>query len=600
MADPFIREIIHRHVADDATTESLVQLAGGIPFTAHEMARAAATVDGGSTSVGALALRGVTTEVTDALRKVAVLGTTFDTDEFVALSDLTEEVAFERLDQALAAGAIVRTGTGYQFRHALVRDALLEGLPPHRLQPLHRAAADSLLALGASSARVGHQLLQAADPRAAAPYLLRAARTEASVGAYRDALDLLEAVRHEVESPERGPLLALRADLLMAAGDAGALPAYREALGATEDPDEHRRIRPQIARAAMFGGDFETAAAVLEGLDLDNGPADPAILLARGNLALFTGDLESAQSAADEARRRLSLGGPDDWRVFDLVGLQGLLAHNRGEYFQRLASELRASVERPDLAIAVFDSHLCVAEYLLYGLTPYDEVLALAEALRESARRAGVLRAVAFATALRGEAALLMGDLRLAESELREAAELHHDIGSRAGEAVSLQRWAEVRLARGDRTEAMHLLQRALPLARWSSIANHILQRIYGSMIAAAADPEAARAMVDRAEASLGREDACPFCRVMIEVPAALACADVGELDEARRHLAGAEQSAALWEGTSWQAAILEVQAHLARAENDQANADRLLREAAELFESSGQPLDAARCLAAA
>ncbi len=97
--------------------------------------------------------------------------------------------------------------------------------------------------------------------------------------------------------------------------------------------------------------------------------------------------------------------------------------------------ELRAGAQRPDLARSMFDSHLCVAEFLLYGPTPYAEVLALAATLRESARRSGVLRAVAFATALRGEAALLSGDLTLAEAELTEAAELHHDIGSTAGEA---------------------------------------------------------------------------------------------------------------------------------------------------------------------
>ena len=102
----------------------------------------------------------------------------------------------------------------------------------------------------------------------------------------------------------------------------------------------------------------------------------------------------------------------------------------------------------------MFDSHLCVAEFLLYGPTPYAEVLALAATLRESARRSGVLRAVAFATALRGEAALLSGDLDLADAELTEAAQLHHDIGSTAGEAHSLQRLAEVRLAQGDRAEA--------------------------------------------------------------------------------------------------------------------------------------------------
>jgi hypothetical protein len=78
---------------------------------------------------------------------------------------------------------------------------------------------------------------------------------------------------------------------------------------------------------------------------------------------------------------------------------------------------------------------------------------------------------VAFATALIGEAALLSGDLARAADELREACDLHHDIGSAAGEAHSLQRLAEVRLAEGrlaegDRLGAERLLQQALPLAR--------------------------------------------------------------------------------------------------------------------------------------
>ena len=73
----------------------------------------------------------------------------------------------------------------------------------------------------------------------------------------------------------------------------------------------------------------------------------------------------------------------------------------------------------------------------------------------------------------------------------------------------------------------------------------HLLQRVYGTMIEAAPDPVAARAVVDRAEATLGDDDRCSFCAVMLAVPAAIACADVGDIDEARRHLAVAEESVA-------------------------------------------------------
>ncbi|HEY6664954.1 MAG TPA: hypothetical protein VI036_07465, partial [Propionibacteriaceae bacterium] len=599
LPDEDIRRLAGRAVGEDRVLlERVVKLAGGNPFAAIELARTAASGDDRGGPTGALVLRGLSEAAISALTNVAVLGAEFDTDEYVAVAGVAEAQAYVLLDEALAGGVIERMAAGYRFQHSLVRDALLDGLPPHRLLPLHRRAAEALRGLSASPARIGHQLLQAGDVGAAAPILLQAARTEAAIGAYRDALSLIDAVRADAQDPERGPMLALRADMLMATGDAGAVGAYREALSATDDPAEQRRLLPRLARAATFAGDYTTAAEALQGLEPDGTADDAALLLARGNLAYFTGDLVAAEAAADEARRRLAFADLGDWRLYDLITLQGLIAHLRGEWFSRLAVELRAGADRPDLARAMFDSHLCVGEYLLYGPTPYEEVLVLSAKLRDSARRSGVLRAVAFATALRGEAALLSGDLTLAETELTEAAELHHDIGSTAGEAHSLQRLAEVRLAQGNRAEAQQLLRRALPLARWSATALHLLQRVYGTMIRAAPDVETARAVVDQAMSTVGQEDACPFCSIMLAVPAAIACADAGDLDDARQHLAIAERSAALWKGSAWQASIAEARAHLHRAEGDAETAHRRLREAAELFAAAGQPLDVDRCLA--
>ena len=217
--------------------------------------------------------------------------------------------------------------------------------------------------------------------------------------------------------------------------------------------------------------------------------------------------------------------------------------------------ELRRTRENPEIANAIFDGYLCPAEYLLYGPTPYAEVIGVARDLQTTARRSGALRAAAFASALIGEAALLSGDLELAAAELTEASDLHRDLGSAAGEAHSLQRLAEVRVAEGDGAEAMQLLQQALPLARSSMIAKHLLQRIFGTMILAAADPLEARAIVDRAESTLGLGRRLP---VLLDHAVG---AGVDRLRPGRRprrtpdrHLAIAEQSAVLWQGTSWEA----------------------------------------------
>jgi DNA-binding SARP family transcriptional activator/tetratricopeptide (TPR) repeat protein len=574
--------------------EAVWTASGGLPYTVVALARSEAA--GSSAGADSTSLPSLTEGQMRVCAQAAVLGMTFDTDEFVAVSAMSEDEAYGVLDTAVAHDLLDKTEVGYAFRHSMVRESLLGGLLPSQARDAHRRAAAALQALDRSPSRIGHHLTQAGDQASALAWMLRAAETSAAMGANQEALATLDSVRERARGADLVRLLSLRADLLMGAADAGAVNAYREALTVAHAPADRSRLRARLARAAMLAGDLDTASVALEGLPTEGSAPDADVLLAQGTLALFLGDVAAADLAAREARRRVVLGRPDDWQMFDVIGLQGLIAHNRGEWFERLRLELRQGAEHPALAARIFDSHLCVAEYLLYGPTPYPEVVELATALQATAERSGVLRAVAFAMALRGETALLMGDLPTAENDLREAADLHHDIGSPAGEAHSLQRLAEVRLAVGDPAGADRLLRRALTLGRFTSIAGHLLQRVYGTMITAASNPSAARAIVDDADAALGVSDRCPFCTVMLALPAARACAEVGDMDDARRHLHDAEVSARMWEGTAWQAAILETKASLAAAEGHLDAAAQLRGRAADMFEVAGQPLDARRC----
>ncbi|MGB8020432.1 MAG: AAA family ATPase [Candidatus Nanopelagicales bacterium] len=587
-----------------STAERLWTVSGGLPFTLLESARvAAAPASPGSPGTGGPlglpATVGIGTLPPSAgalVQRLALLGAEASSDEIVALADGDAEAAFADLEAATDALVVVPGETGYRFRHDAVREAVLAGMPPHRRSALHRDVAHRLAEIGAPPARLARHLISGGDPQAALPHVVDAVGTLGALGAYRDALDLVDAVLDHAQGEERGHLLARRGDLLMAVGSPDAMAAYRAAIPLTSGV-ENRLARARLARAACFAADFDAAADAIAGVDLEGDAADGPLLVARGNLAFFTGDIEGAWEAASRARRDLS-GTNDPWQYVDLVSLQGLIAHNRGEWFGRLRLEMRQTLATPDLAVALFDAHLCVAEYLLYGPVPYPEVIEMGRSLRDQAERFGALRGVAFATSLIGEAALLMGDLELAEEELGRSVELHREVVAPAGEAHSLQRLAEVRLAQGDRAEAQRLLQRALPLARWSLIGMHLLQRIYGTMIAAAPDPLTARAVVDRAEATMGEQDRCPFCDVMFAVPAAIACAGVGDLDEARRRISVAEELATRWDGGAWTAAVTEARAHIAVAEGDLRQATSLLESAAQLFEAAGQPLDARRCRA--
>jgi tetratricopeptide (TPR) repeat protein len=571
----------------DQEADRIVEVSGGLPFAALELAR--------SETEGT---RGFIPPLPEAVlrtfERVALLGTSFTTDELLAVADADEEEAYRQLETALAARVVDPADPGFRFRHALVREALIESMPAHARAAARHRVADRLAELGAPPGRVAHHYLAAGLASRAVPFVLRAVETAGALGAYRDALTLIDGVRSHLSGEEAPRLLARRGDLLLALGDPEAIDAYREAVAVTSGT-AHRLARARLARAAGFAGDLDTARAALAGLSLEGDAADSSILLAQGNLAYFSGDIDAAWDVA--ARARDLLQAPDDpWHLVDLVSLQGLIAHQRGEWFERFRGELRRTQGKERLATALFDAHLCVAEYLLYGPVPYPEVIADTEELRRRATRAGALRGVAFATALIGEAALLMGDLDRAERELTEALDLHRDIDAPAGEAHCLQRLAEVRLARGEREEATRLLARALPLGRFTVIGLHLLQRVYGSMIAAAPDAEAARAVVDQAVATMGETDHCPFCDVMLAVPAAMACADVGDLDDARHWVGVAEESAARWEGSAWTAAVAEARAHVAAAEGRPTDATALLGVARDLYAAAGQPLHAARC----
>ncbi len=574
-----------------AAARQIWTVSGGLPFAVLEQARAVTSKAPGAGAA-------LTTPARATLRRVAMLGAAFTADEFFACADADEERAYRQLEQALDALMVEPTGPGYRFRHALVREALLQEMPPHEQPVARRAAAEALVRTNAPPGRIARQFLNAGLPSRALPYALRAVETAGAVGAYRDALALIDAVLPHAGPGDRPSLLARRGDLLLALGDPGAVAAYQDAAAVTSGT-QHRLVRARLARAAGFTEDIDTARAALAGLELEGDAADSSILRAQGTVAYLTGDTEQAWEIAGRARQLLQT--PDDpWHLVDLVGLQGLIAHQRGELFERFRIELRRTQGRQRLAEVLFDAHLCVAEFMLYGRMPYADVIRDAEDLRRSAEEAGALRGVAFATALLGEAALLMDDLDRAERELRNGVDLHREIAAPAGEAVCLQRLSEVELARGDRAAARGLLAQALPLGRWSTTSPHLLQRIYGTMITAADTAAAARAVVDMAEATLGETDRCFLCAVMLAVPASIACAEVGDLDAARAYLATAAASAARWDGTSWTAAVEEAKAHLAMAEGQPAEAVACFTAADRLFAAAGHRRAAARCAAAA
>jgi len=468
-------------------------------------------------------------------------------------------------------------------------------VPPHRRAAIHRDAATRLGRSGASPHAVARLWLAGERPQEAVPWLAAASREAVRLGAFHDALTTLDVLLQH--APGDAAALRLRAEALEAVGDARAPAAFAAAARAVP-AGQRSELRARQALASIRAGDPAGALTALDGVEARTleGRLAQSLALA-GAAAMGHGDPTAGVARAAETRR-LAIESGNPSAVVIASWAEAAAAHAKGELPGVLRAGLRETWALPEVAITTFDGHLCVAERLLYGGQPYHDVIAFADALEAEAERLGAARGRAFAITFRGEARLLTGDLAGASADLDRGVALHRAIGASGGASLALERLAQIAVHRGDRPGAVALLDDALVAARDSGLGFHLFDRIYGARITVAADPAAALAAVEEAEASVqGALETCPGCRITLAVPAALAAADAGDLERALRYEAVAEGlTTLLMRLPGWYAALDEVRGHRALAEGDVQSARRHLHAAAERFSAVGQPLDSDRC----
>ncbi len=598
--------IVARALPQDGSAQdihAIVSAAEGNPFVALELAAAAGKVESGIPVSVRDAITRRLCEVDDdallALRRLALAPQSFDSAIANAFMGGDEALTFSVLDRALNAAVLGVFDGRYRFRHALVRQALTEQLPPHSRVLVHREVAQRLEALMASMALppalIAHHWMQASSTHRAAPWLRRAAREAFRIAAFADALASLEPLLSHAPADPEG--LGLRAECLDAMGDPRALLAYDEAAAVAETDAAHD-LRAKRALAQLKASDPKGALASIEGVrpkSVDGRLAEA--LTYSGAAALGYGDPAIGTAKSAECRR-LALQSGDTGAIVVASWAQAAAAHARGDLHSSVWADLWETHNLPHLAVRVFDGHLCITQRFLYGARPYSEVIAFADALAVEATRLGAARGRAFAITLRGEAKLLSGQLDAAEEDLILGARLHRAIGGATGEALSLQRRAELANLRGHTAQAWSLLNAALEVARHCDIGFHLLDRIYGTRIALAQEPKAALAEIyEGQEAVRGPLETCPGCRITFAVPAALAAARAGELNLATNYANKVEWLAqVVMRLPAWDAALEEVRGQLAAATGDTTQAHRLFNLAAKRFRYAGHPLDAERC----
>lgn len=587
---------------DPATLVRILELAQGNPFFALELAGTLGTASGLAVPRSvwdAIAARfvGLDEAGVAMLRRLAVVDHDLDPAGVLALTGLAEPDGFALLDAALAAGVLVVAGTRYRFRHDLVRTALAGQLAPHERIAMHRDAARRLAVAGAEPALIARHWLDGDRADEAAGWLGEAARRAVRVGAFAEALRHLDTLlEHE---PRDTGGLCLRAEVLEALGDLGAPAAYAlaaEVVGGPEADD----IRAKQALAQVKQGDPAGGVRTLQGLaptSVSGRLAEALAWAGASVLGFAEPDLGTAKAAES---RRLALQSGDHATLIIASWAQAAAAHARGDLRGSVWADLLDTATVPELAVSVFDGHLCISQRLLYGTAPYPDVIAFANAFEAEAERVGAARGRAYAVTLRGEAELLSGHLDAADADLRTAARLSRDLGGAVGEALALQRRAELELYRSRRPEALALLDDALAVARESNVGFHLLDRIYGARITAAPDPEAALAVVEDAESSVqGPLETCPGCRITLAVPVAIAAARGGDLARLAEWTPAVDFLVdVVMRLPAWSAARDEVRGHAAVATGEPAAAH--FAAAAAAFRAVGQPLDAERCAALA
>ncbi|MBW8485758.1 AAA family ATPase [Actinomadura sp. PM05-2] len=501
----------------------------------------------------------------ELLRVAAVGGVHVDHALLAAVSGEDDAALSRLLRPAVAANALLVSGDGYAFRHALIREAVHDDLLPGEHTRLHARFAEALEAdaalmpAGRRWVAISHHWHAAHDALWALVSAWRAAAESRRALAYAESLTMLSRVMElwdQVPDAE-GRIEAPYAEVLRQAAAAaeiageygrGITIAKRALRELPEDGTADRRrlraallemsgrMRHQLAKPG-FLEDLREAVRLLP----DEATAQRArALTALATYGRLTTDIRSAQDAAAEALRiAVDIGDATaeaDARI-TLLCADMDYEHGLAQLADAEEAVLRSGAHRIVMRFAVIKSHF------LEGAGRHAEA---AEVARKGAVRAaefGVQRTQgAFLTINVAEPLLSLGRWDEAAEMLERGLELDPPITTR----TSLQVLSgELALARGDLAAARARLASSrgilAPQKRWTkSQDTFAVLRLEMGVLLAEDRPrealEAAYGLCDQAGLPDGARYAWPV--LVLGTDAAVRAGDPGAAAELERHAA--------------------------------------------------------------
>ncbi len=413
LADVAVGRIVRRggEALSPRVVDDLVRRAEGNAFFAEELAAATRAGARDAEDLQRLLLARVD-QLTEAaqgvVRVAAVVGRRVPHVLLERVAGVEAPVLRDALRAAVEHHVLEPWGDrGYEFRHALLAEAVLDDLLPHERLQLHRACADALLedpSLG-SEADLARHALASGDRDLALTAAVRAGDTARRMGGPAEALAHYEAalglLAPTSTDPRDGHDLTLKA---AAAANAAGRPMRAAALLrarlATDDPTPHER-------AALLGGiafasrmteeRVDRLALTAEALRLldDDAPVGLRVgVLTRRAEALMDSDATAeALEVADEA---MALAVEHDLSVdrTDLSSILARLSEVAGdpvESIRRLEGVVAEWRDVPDLAL-LRAMHVLAGVHYRQG--QFEAALAGFERTVAEARRVGLASSV--------------------------------------------------------------------------------------------------------------------------------------------------------------------------------------------------------------
>jgi DNA-binding CsgD family transcriptional regulator len=526
--------------------------------------------------------------------------------EVAAAAGVPEAELEEALRVAIAAQLVVADPDGgYEFRHALVREAVHDDLLPgeHARLHAHYAAAieakPQLVAAGRAPADIAHHWYAAHDHPRALVAALAAARAARTRYAYA----------------EQGRLLERTLELWEQVPDAA------ERLGM-----DHLALLEQTLAATFRAGDFSRAVtltrAALAEVDSAAEPLRAARLLnQRGRLLRILGTSDGAEELR-RAYRLIADVGEDPRRVRLIAELASHLAQTRQPDAVRIAGEAMAAGQRlgdpssllaATLAVArardhtestdarLADLHRAAAQAralddapnlvtalvnisdVLYELGRYAESAQVAADGMVEANRVGIIRSSgAFLLSNQAEALVAVGRWAEADALCAQAARLDPP-GTLALHWLQVR--ARLRLAWGH-PNARELIERALGFLGRPFIEMESRLRLHELRISSALDADETDAALDAARVAIADRSIAEYPRYGWALLAAVARAAVAGKDEPLRERVRSVAAGQLTRHPAERAYAAQVAASLA----GEPDARPAWRAAVAAWRADGQP----------